>query len=300
MTTSSLKLTSIAVTIALMGQVAGAMTVPENASAADMLADDTYDYTEVEFGTGWYLRGDIGAGMSEVSVEANFISGDADLGTPISIGVAAGYTFAEGLRAEVGLNHFNNLAFASRTFYADCGLEDHDGDGSPVDIPDGFGGFTATAPVPVTGTCYSSANAQVNASSLMANVYADLGTYWGIRPYVGAGLGAAYVSWNDFTISDYCDGSQSTDCGAGGGVGLNTRYQGTYTTENSWTLAANAMLGVSYELSRGLNLDVGYRYTYLGEAGVARAADNSGIFSDLTVGNTHIHEVRMGLRYEIW
>ena len=300
MRTSSLRLTSIAASLALMGQVAGSMVVPDSASAADMLIDESYGYTPVEFGTGWYLRGDIGSGIADVSVEANFISGEADLGSPISVGVAAGYTFAEGLRVEGALNHFNNLAFASRSYYANCGLEDHDNDGSPIDVPDGFGGFTATAPIPVTGDCYASANAQVNASSIMANVYADLGTYWGIRPYVGAGLGVAYMSWNDFTITDYCSGSQDTDCGVSGGVGLNTRYQGTYTTENSWAMAANAMLGVSYELSRGLHLDAGYRYTYIGEAGVARAADNSGAYSDMEIGNTSMHEIRMGLRYEIW
>jgi opacity protein-like surface antigen len=288
MKTSSLRLTSLAASIAVIGQFAGAIVVQDQASAADMLADETYEYTEVEFGTGWYLRGDIGAGISEVSVEADFVTGDADLGTPISISVGAGYTFAEGLRAEIGFNQFNNLAFASRSSYGNCGLEDHDGDGSPWDVPDGVGGLSATAPIAVTGDCFVSANANVNASSLMANFYADLGTYWGLRPYVGAGVGAAYVSWNDFTITDHCSGSQGTDCGIGGGVGLHTRYQGTYTTENDWALAANA------------NLDVGYRYTYLGEAGVARAADNSGTFSDLTVGSTSMHEVRMGLRYEIW
>ena len=200
MRASSLRLTSIAASLALMGQVTGSMIVPDNATAADMLADETYEHTNVEFGTGWYLRGDIGTGISDVSVEADFIYGDADLGSPISVGVAAGYTFAEGLRVEAAFNHFNNLAFASRSYYPSCGQEDHDGDGSPIDVPDGSGGFSATAPIPVTGDCFVSANARVNASTIMANLYADLGTYWGIRPYVGAGVGAAYVSWNDFTI----------------------------------------------------------------------------------------------------
>ena len=297
---SSLKLSTIAASLAIVGHLAAAVGSPIAAHAADMLADDTYEYTEVEFGTGWYLRGDIGAGLAEVSVESNFVYGETDLGTPVTIGLAAGYTFAEGLRAEIGVNQFNNLAFSERTYYADCGLEDHDGDGSPVDIPDGFGGFTATAPIAVSGECYASGTAGINATSMMANLYADLGTYFGLRPYVGAGLGIAYVSWNDFTVTEHCVGTQSTDCGTGGGVGLNTRYEGTYVTEADFTWAANAMLGVSYELSRGLNLDMGYRFTYLGEAGVARAADNSGLYSDLEVGNTSVHEVRMGLRYEIW
>lgn len=284
---SSRKITSIATAMALFGQVAGLSAISTAVQAADMLADDTYEYTDVEFGTGWYLRGDIGVAMTNVSVETNFTSGDSDLGTPIAISVAAGYTFAEGLRAEIAFNHFNNLAFATRASYDNCGAEDDDG------APE-------TPLVNVSGDCFISVNATVNASSIMANGYADLGTYWGIRPYVGAGLGVAYLSWNDFTFTDYCQGSGSSDCGQSGGVGLNTRYQGTYTTENSFTYAANAMLGLSYELTRNTTLDMGYRFTYIGEAGVARAADNSGIYEDFTVGDITMHEVRVGFRYEIW
>ncbi len=285
---SSRKITSIAAALALFGHSAGLSTLSGSAYAADMLADDdTYEYTNVEFGTGWYLRGDIGAALTEVTVETDFTYGESELGSPITIGLAAGYTFAEGLRAEIGLNHFNDLAFSTRASYPNCGTEDHDGDAN-------------TPPISVTGNCFISVNAQVNASSIMANGYADLGTYWGIRPYVGAGVGVAYLSWNDFTFNDYCEGTQNSDCGQSGGVGLQSRYQGNYTTQNAFTYAANAMLGVSYELTRNTTLDLGYRFTYIGEAGVARAADNPGIYQDLTVGDIMLHEIRAGFRYEIW
>lgn len=287
MNASSLKLTSIAAALALTSSLAGTIVSPNIAMAADMLADETYEYTEVEFGTGWYLRGDIGGGLGNVTVDANFVSGDVDLGNPITVSVAAGYTYAEGIRAEFAFNQFSNMAFSSRDSASNCGSEDHDSD--PL-----------TAAIPVTGDCFTSANADANASSLMANIYADLGTYFGLRPYIGAGAGAAYVSWNNFSVNEFCSGSSPTDCGTSGGVGLNTRYSGTYVTEETLTWAANAMMGVSYEVSRGVNLDLGYRFTYLGEAGVARAADNAGNVQDFEIGNTAIHEVRLGLRYEIW
>ena len=299
MRTSSLRLSSIAASIALIGQFTGALIIPNNATAADMLVDESYEYTDVEFGTGWYLRGDVGGGILEATAEANFLDGEAELGTPVSFSAGAGYTFAEGLRAEVSFNQFNNLAFSTREATG-CGTEDHDGDSSPVDVPDGFGGLLATAPIPVTGECFLSANGRLSASSLMANAYADLGTYWGIRPYLGAGVGAAYLTWTDANISNMCLGSDSIDCGAGGGLGSNSLNVDNYETQSSWALAANAMLGVSYELSRGLNLDLGYRYTYIGESDVARAADNPGEYIDVKVGNLSIHEVRLGLRYEIW
>lgn len=282
MTSSSLKLTTFAACLAMMSQVVGVAGVESNAHAADMLADEVYDYTPVEFGTGWYLRGDIGVGLSSVSVESNFHHGEVDLGTPITFTLGAGYTYAEGLRTEFAFNHFNNLSFSSRSVTG-CGTED-----------------LGLGPIPVAGNCFVSANAAINTSTVMANVYADLGTYWGIRPYIGAGLGAAYVSWRDFSFSNFCEGVVPGDCGVGGGAGLNTIAQGTYTSQNSLTYAANAMLGVSYDLTRDLTLDLGYRYTYIGAAGVARASSNAGNFSDFTVGETGMHEVRFGLRYEIW
>ncbi|MGI9365022.1 MAG: outer membrane protein [Rhizobiaceae bacterium] len=282
MTSSSLKLTSLAACLVIASQITGFTQVDGKAHAADMLADEVYDYTPVEFGTGWYLRGDIGAGLSSVTVESNFHYGEADLGNPISFTLGAGYTYAEGLRTEFAFNHFNNLAFSSQSITT-CGTE-----------------VLGGGPIPVAGNCFASANASINTSTVMANLYADLGTYWGIRPYVGAGLGVAYVSWRNFSFSKYCEGVVPGDCGLGGGPGLNTIAQGTYSSTNSWTYAANAMLGVSYELTRDLTLDMGYRYTYVGEAGVARAASNAGNFSDFTVGDTGMHELRFGLRYEIW
>jgi opacity protein-like surface antigen len=238
MKTSGLKVTAIAASLALFGQLASGFAVPTHAVAADMLEDygDTEQYTEVEFGTGWYLRGDIGGGISDISLEASFVSGDVELDTPITLTFGAGRNFAEGVRLEAALNIFENTDFG--------------------------------------------------ASTLMGNVYADLGTYFGLRPYVGAGLGLAYVYWNDLTFTDNCSGGGTSSCTITGGEEL--------------TYAANAMLGVSYELSRGLNLDVGYRYTYFGEAGETAATDSFGASETLTVGNRDAHEIRMGLRYEIW
>src|SRR6185503_1602699 len=38
-----------------------------------------------------------------------------------------------------------------------------------------------------------------NAWLLLANAYADLGTYYGFTPYVGAGIGGARIEWDDLT-----------------------------------------------------------------------------------------------------
>lgn len=238
MNASSLKLTTLAASLALFGQIASPIVLPNDASAADMLEDYNVadEVTEVEFGTGWYLRGDIGAGISEISLEASFYSGDRELNTPVSVSVGAGRNFAEGVRLEGEFNAYDNTDFV--------------------------------------------------ASTLMANVYADLGNFLGLRPYVGAGIGGAYVHWDDQTFTDNCNGGGTNAC--------------SITSGEEVTYAAAAMAGVSYKLSRELNLDIGYRFTYFGEAGDAAATDSFGTSVNLTVGNRTNHEIRMGLRYEIW
>jgi opacity protein-like surface antigen len=70
-------------------------------------------------------------------------------------------------------------------------------------------------------------------SALFANAYADLGTWYGVTPYVGAGVGTAYNMLGD---------------------------------EGRWNIAWAAMVGAAYHLSTNLSVDFGYRYADLGSA----------------------------------
>jgi opacity protein-like surface antigen len=72
-----------------------------------------------------------------------------------------------------------------------------------------------------------------NATTLV-NGYVDLGTWFGVTPYVGAGVGAAY-NHLDFLAGD-----------------------------SSWNFAWAGMLGAAYHLSQNLSVDFGYRYVDLG------------------------------------
>lgn len=71
-------------------------------------------------------------------------------------------------------------------------------------------------------------------SSAFANAYIDLGTWYGVTPYVGAGIGASY---------------NYLDIGPG---------------EGDWNFAWAAMAGAAYHLSPNLSVDLGYRYVDLG------------------------------------
>jgi len=118
----------------------------------------------------------------------------------------------------------------------------------------------------------------------LVNGYIDLGTWWSITPYIGAGVGVAFN-----TIEHFRD----TNVIAGGGGWADTGTQ----TSLAWALHA----GASYRVSSNLALDLSYRYLNVGNA-------RSGILQNLdpTVGNPtapmtfhniQSHDLMLGLRW---
>lgn len=112
------------------------------------------------------------------------------------LGVGVGYNFSSWLRGDVTLDY----QFGSRF--------------SVLDNP-------------------SVAGSKLWSSALMANGYVDLGTWYSVTPYVGAGVGPAY------------------------------NYLGS---EGRWNFAWALMVGAAYQLSPNLSADFGYRYADLGKA----------------------------------
>ena len=109
---------------------------------------------------------------------------------------------------------------------------------------------------------------------LLANAYADLGTWNRVTPYVGAGIGGAYVKWDNLR----------NDIG-----GDETIHRGS----KNWRFAYALMAGASYCLTSNLDLDVGYRFTHINGG---RMFELNGAGPGFDKGfNTH--EVRAGLRY---
>ena len=82
----------------------------------------------------------------------------------------------------------------------------------------------------------------------MANAFFDLGTYHGITPYVGAGLGVSYTMINNFTDT-------------------NVRNRAIFYAEDNgeWSFAWALHAGLGYEVNDRVTLDFGYRYLDLGD-----------------------------------
>ena len=128
----------------------------------------------------------------------------------------------------------------------------------------------------------------------MANGYVDLGTYVGITPYVGAGAGYSYLSWGNLNDTTYCvDGA--VPCAAVTAVDSTCHHGG----QDGWRFTYALMAGFAYDLSQNFKLDVGYKFRSI-DGGDMFDWDSPQTLGDGEHGNIDTHEVKVGLRYELW
>jgi opacity protein-like surface antigen len=263
-----------------------AATAPLAAQAADydppIFVEEAAEYVPVEVGSGWYLRGDVGYvfdssidgvdytafdGVGDVS--ASFSSASID--TDFTWGGGFGYRFTDYFRVDATVDGFR-ADFDGRTASAEtcAGLLDDE------------------------TTCRSENGSEVSAVSVMANGYVDLGTYVGFTPYVGGGLGMSYVSWSSLNDTTYCVDGAVDDCTTTGAFGGSS-----HPGENGWRFTYALMAGVAYDITRNFKVDLGYKYRNI-DGGDMFGWDSPNTFGDGTSDNIQTHEVRVGLRYELW
>ena len=247
--------------------------------------DGTPGGTMVEFGTGWYLRGDIGGSINVIdpSFVLNNVATGLDLGRTGSIGVGAGYIINDWFRVDATIEQFTNMEFDDRRVIG-CGTFNDDGD-------------ILTPEVPVTGTCDETRTLEAGATALMINAYMDLGKFNKFTPYVGAGAGMAYVRWGSYTEVAQCVAGGGADCGNGTITEISNNV---YSSNKEWKPAAAVMAGFSYDITQNLKLDAGYKFTYIGGGDATENVAVGGGLSSLSYDSFNIHQVRIGLRYEIW
>lgn len=270
-----------------------ATLVPAAGHAADydppIYVEEAPEYVPVEIGSGWYLRGDIGYAFASSSngdftyrtfdtTTATYGSSQfnaTNLNGGFSYGGGFGYRFNDWLRADMTVDRFN-IRFNGDTSSA---------------IP-------CSSDVAYVGTtCRSESSSTVTATSIMANGYVDLGTYVGLTPYVGAGAGMVYMDWDALESSIYCVDGAGT-CPAG--------LFATSTNDGAkdWRFTYSLMAGVAYDVTNNLKLDVGYRFRRIAGGNMfgwdaATATAGATGLQGKDSGFTQ-HEVKLGLRYELW
>lgn len=246
--------------IASAGAVTLLPAVPVLAADYDppIYVENADEYVPVEVGSGWYLRGDI-TYTANRAYESDVVgTSPGDMATsriqPFGGTVGMGYHFNDYLRAElnVGIQPSQDSSLVS--------------DGTDI-----TGDFTATS------------NARNSMYSGMVNVYADLGTYAGFTPYVGAGVGLVSTK-RSYEFSQVYPLVVGADVYS---IDSKRRYDYAYT------LGA----GLAYNFAPSMALDVGYQYfaapnsEYYRITGPTTAALEKGI---------SFHQVKVGVRYDLW
>ncbi|MBD8906607.1 outer membrane protein [Methylorubrum zatmanii] len=117
----------------------------------------------------------------------------------------------------------------------------------------------------------------------LVNGYVDLGTWYGVTPFLGAGVGVAHHSFGGVTDKGY--GNYD------GGYGIGSRNE---RTNFAWALHA----GLGYDVTQNLKFEVAYRYLNMGEATTGVVTCSLECPKTVyRVKDLDSHDVKVGLRY---
>jgi opacity protein-like surface antigen len=252
---------------------AGAATLLSSAAfVADMaIAPPPYAPVVEDFG-GWYLRGDIGFSNQRVDrlnnvLDAGNTSSVQNLGfnTAGIFGLGVGYRVNNWFRADVTGEYRGNSQFYGT---------DH------ITFPGGVG----------TDTYHATKNEWV----VLANAYVDLGTWWCITPFIGAGVGGARVAINGFTDQSIASNPvQPGPALAGIAFGDNVA---------KWNFAWAAHAGLAYKVTPNFTVELAYRYLDMGNGltGDLRAFDGTNnINNPTTFRSITSHDLKIGVRWDL-
>jgi opacity protein-like surface antigen len=251
---------------------AGAATLLSQAAfAADMaIAPPPYAPAPVveDFG-GWYLRGDIGFSNQRVDRLNNAL----DVTTTSSVqtnsfntagifGLGVGYKVNNWFRADVTGEYRGNSQFFGKDV---------------ITFPGGFG----------TDTYHASKSEWV----VLGNAYVDLGTWWCVTPFIGAGVGGARVSIANFTDQGITNigGVTSPSLAFGDNVA-------------KWNFAWAAHAGLAYKVTPNFTVELAYRYLDMGDGltGDLRTFDGTNnINNPTTFKNITSHDLKLGVRWDL-
>jgi opacity protein-like surface antigen len=188
---------------------------------------------------GWYLRGDVGVGIQHFSDfnhnqlnpqfvwPASWQIVQQKMGDSTFVGFGIGYAWNNWLRFDVTGEY---------RMKAD------------LKVIGSYSGPFCDGGAPVT--CFDVNQAEHSAWVTLANAYLDLGTWWCLTPFIGAGAGAARHQFSGFTDTGFPF--------VGSALG--------FASDNSskWTFAWALHAGVAYNVSNNVKIELAYRYLNFG------------------------------------
>jgi opacity protein-like surface antigen len=258
---------------------AGAASLLSSAAfAADMAIapPPMYAPPPVEDFGGWYLRGDIGFSNQNVKnvLDTNSaaynnvaVAQTSSFGSAGIYGGGVGYQFNNWFRADVTGEYRGKSNFT--------GLDVVTGTGP-------FAGFVGT-------DAYTATKSEL---LFLANAYVDLGTWWCVTPFIGAGVGTARVSVGNFTdTGDFING------------GIQNHSFNYAGQASQWNFAWAVHAGLAYRVSPGLTVELAYSYVNLGNGitGPTSSFDQvtNTTHAPFSYNNIKSNDVKLGLRWEL-
>lgn len=216
--------------------------LPEPQPQVPHIVDVTPPAT-VDVGGGWYIRGDVGVGVTSTHNFSNVLTGDAISGggdaqynTSVSeaglVGAGVGYQFNSFLRADVTGELRGGSDLQSLEVCNNCNNHSQD------------------------STFY---RGNIWTGLLLANGYVDIGTWHNITPWVGAGVGFAYNKAYGVTG---VGASYSCNCN-GNSVGSPTGMY--FNNADKLNLAWQVSTGLDFAITHNLDLELGYKFLDYGK-----------------------------------
>ncbi len=325
----TLKLTSVAVGLALIAGLAPAAA-----------GDYVYDYggSIKDFGAAgvpvpapvplpmydaeWYVRMDAGYALSmSADVEVTGVpiphSDLDDLSGTASFSFGFGRYLTPSLRADVTIDLRNGRTVASEEGIISLSTY-HEG----PDVDRTFFADVNGVPTQMTTSLHSvyeriyigdyARRIRAESDTAFVNLYYDLDTGTRFKPYIGAGVGAAYHYIKSIASGTLqCDSvTQHELLDPGTGVGPfdtpglacpdDAEDQNVSQTKSAYGFgfAANLQAGLSAEIYPGITLDTGYKMTWMsGTIALVSPTPAGDTFID--IGDRIDHEIRTGLRFDI-
>jgi opacity protein-like surface antigen len=227
-----------------------------------------------EFG-GWYLRGDIGFSNQKVK---NIAMGDNRNAALLSLQETTAFDTAGIYQLGVGYQ-FNNWLRGDITgqYRGNSNFKGTD----RVTFPAGGG---------IVGNGVNNYNATKSEWVAMVNGYVDLGTWWCVTPFVGAGVGMARVN-----IANYTDNGATL-------VNFVTSpsYAGAPAAAK-WNFAWALHTGLAYKVNPAMTVEFGYSYMNLGDGTTGPVSDYTGFTRGVPMQFKEItsHDLKLGVRWNL-
>jgi opacity protein-like surface antigen len=253
---------------------AGAATLLSTAAfAADMAIAPPpamYAPPPADFG-GWYLRGDIGMTNQQMKSLDN-PDPNAALFTQVGMGFDSGMLFGGGFGYQ-----FNGWFRADLTGQWRGRANFH---GSQ--FTDAFAGSALV-------DNYSGSKSE---ALFLANAYVDLGTWWCVTPFIGAGVGTSYNRISSFR-----------DDGFGNTFGVARPSSVVYAADNGkWNFAWALHTGLAYKVTPNVSVEFGYSYVNLGDATTGFNSNFGGGATPQfpwTMKDITSHDLTLGVRWNL-